>query len=193
MDQSFREKLVAALPREEHKLLFYSKGELPPESNYSSISETFAKFRDEFLPQCPVVDPRGERVKIFRNNFPKFLNLEVRTGFDPKKPSTIVKMIEDGTFKEEEYTWARDRKEALLWVPGIIKNPDAIYRKKPNHGLIKASEVYVKVYERLGSKVKLVFIDRVGKHNDAIFITSFLTDAHTAVKYCDGAPVWSKK
>jgi hypothetical protein len=189
---SFRDKLVAALPEEEHKLLFYSKGTVPPESNRLSIAETFQRFKDEFLPKCPIVDPRGERVKIIVNNFPKFLNLEVKQGFDPKKPSTIVGLLESGKFQGDEYGWKKDRKEALFWVPEIIQSPDAIYKKRPDHALIKADEVYVKVYDRLGSKIKLVFIDRVGKRNDAIFVTSFLTDAHTAVKYCDGQPIWKK-
>lgn len=128
-------------------------------------------------------------MKIRKDNFPKFLNLTVREGFQPKKPSTIVRLIEEGKFVEAEYEWMNDRAHALFWVPDVIRDPDAIYRKKRSHGLINADEVYVKVYDRMGSKIKLVFTDRVGKHRDIIFITSYLTDAHTAVKYCDGQPL----
>jgi hypothetical protein len=192
MTQTFRQKLAAVLPGEEHWALFDAKGCVPPPPNELSIVDTYAKFKSEFLPQCPIVDPRGEHVKINRNNFPKFLNLQIKPGLQPKKASTIVGSIEAGKFNEDEYTWAKDRIRALFWVPDIIRSPDAIYRKKRGYGLINADEVYVKVYDRLGSKVKLVFIDRVGKHDTVIFITSYLTDAHTAVKYCDGRPVWQK-
>jgi len=41
--------------------------------------------------------------------------------------------------------------------------------------------------------VKLVFIDRVGKQKDIIFVTSYLTHAHTAIKYCDGKPHYTRK
>lgn len=189
---TFREKLAAILPGEEHWLLFDAKGCTPPPSNGLSVPETYAKFKSDFLPQCPISDPRGEKVKIRRNNFPKFLNLAVKPGLPSKKASTIVDLIEAGRFVASEYTWAKDRIQALFWVPDVIRTPDAIYRKKRNHGLINADEVYVKVYDRMGSNIKLVFVDRVGKHDDVISITSYLTGAHTAVKYCDGRPVWSK-
>jgi hypothetical protein len=92
-----------------------------------------------------------------------------------------------------EYDWAKDRIQALFWVPDVIANPDAIYLKKSSHGLIRAHEVYVKVYSKMGSKVKLVFVDYFGKSRDPIFITSFMTNAGTAMKHCAGQPLYVRK
>jgi hypothetical protein len=194
----FRLQLVSALPKAlpqlGHYALFYEKGCKPPVSNHLNIPDTFRKFCDDFLPQCPIIDPRNRKIKIRKDNFPKFLNLVVREGSFPKKPSSIVESIELGTFVAEEYEWAKDRIEALFWVPDVIRDPDAIFKVKRNGAhLVRAEEIYVKVFDKLGSKVKLVFVDRVGKHKDTIFITSYLTSAHTTIKYCDGKPLYIRK
>jgi hypothetical protein len=192
MGQDFRKQLAELHPSAAHWLLFDEVGAQPPPTNQLSVQDSLALFKKDFLPQCPIVDPRGVRVKIVYYNFPKFLNLHVRKGFQPKKPSTIVDYIAQGKFVPAEYEWLDERLQTLFWVPNVIRDPDAIYRKKRSHGLVKADEVYVKVYNKSGSKIKLVFVDRVGRYNDVIFISSYLTGAHTAVKYCDGPPVWRK-
>lgn len=76
----------------------------------------------------------------------------------------------------EEYEWAKDRMQALFWVPDVLSDPDAIYVKKPSHGLIKAEEVYIKVFNKMGSKIKVVFVDYVGRKRDPVFITSFFDE-----------------
>jgi hypothetical protein len=194
----FREKLIAVatlvVPDIGHYSLFFEKGCKSPAFNHLSVCDTFAKFREEFLPQCPIIDPRNRKIKIRKDNFPKFLNLVVKPKFFPKKPSTIVELIENGKFVSDEYEWAADRIEALFWVPDVIRDPDAIFKMKRDGGhLVKAEEVYVKVFDKMGSKVKLVFVDRVGKHKDTIFITSYLTSAHTALKYCMGKPLYTRR
>jgi hypothetical protein len=190
----FREKLVAAassgFPELEHYSLFYAKGSPAPISNHLDVATTFTKFCADFLPQCPIVDPLGRKVKIRKDMYPKFLGMEVREGFFPKKPSTIVREIEGGTFKEQEYDVEKDRLLALFWVPDVIRDPDAIFKVKKTDHLVKADEVYIKVFEKAGSKVKLVFIDRVGRQKDIVFVTSYLTPSHTAIKYCDGKPIY---
>jgi hypothetical protein len=192
----FREQLIAvaaaAVPEMEDYPLFYEKGAKPPAYNRLNVLDTFGKFSGDFLPQCPIVDPLGRKIKIRKNNFPKFLNLTVVKG-SPKKSSTIVELLETGEFVEEEYTWAKDRIQALFWVPDVLRDPDAIFKiKRGGEHLVKADTVYVKVYDKEGSKIKLVFVDHVGKYNDTIFITSYLTDAHTAVKYCLGRPIYKR-
>jgi hypothetical protein len=190
----FREQLIAvaaaAVPDMEGYDLFCAKGFPQPPLNHLSVHKTFKKFCIEFLPQCPILDPMGREVKIRKNNFPKFLNLKVERGF-PKKPSTIVEMLEIGTFVESEYSFAQDRIQALFWVPDVLRDPDAIFKtKRGGEHLVKADEVYVKVYDKMGSKVKLVFVDRVGRFKEMIFITSYLTAPHTAIKYCKGKPIY---
>ena len=81
--------------------------------------------------------------------FPKFLGMQVREGFFPKKPSTIVELIEAGTFCEEEYEVEKNRLLALFWVPNVIRDPDAIFKVKKTDHLVRADEVYVKVFDKL--------------------------------------------
>lgn len=192
MGRESRQQLATSHPSAAHWLLFDERGTAPPRTNQLSVPDSLERFKKEFLPICPIRDPRGVNVKIVLFNFPKFLNLKVLPGFPPKRPSTIVEFIEKAKFSPDEYEWMTERLETLFWVPDVIRDPDAIYRKKRSHGCVKADEVYVKVYDKSGSRIKLVFVDRVGKHNDVIFITSYLTAPHTAIKYCDGPPVWSK-
>jgi len=189
---NLREQLAAAVPEVDHLLIFTETGTAAPPLNHLAVVDTYHKFAAEFLPRCPIVDPRGKPIRIRKENFPKFLNLSAAPGTVPRKPSTIVESIENGTFDESEYEWARDRIQALFWVPDVLGDPDAIYTKHPSHGLIRAEEVYVKVYNKMGSTVKLVFVDYFGKSKDPIFITSFLTSATTAMKHCKGEPIYRR-
>jgi hypothetical protein len=192
MSGSLREALALADPDSAHWLLFHKPGAPQPPLNHLSVAETYRKFESEFLPRCPIIDPRGRQIRIRKSNFPKFLNLTVKLSFAPKKPSTIVDLIDRGSFDETEYDWARDRIQALFWVPDVLADPDAIYIKQASHGLIQAEEVYVKVYHKMGSPVKLVFVDYVGKNRDPVFITSFLTSPGTAMKQCKGKPLYRR-
>jgi hypothetical protein len=189
MSRDLREQIALADPRSGHWLLFTETGAACPPLNHLTVMETFGKFVSDFLPQCPITDPRGKTIRIRKDNFPKFLNLIVKPGFPPKKPSTIVEQIERGQFDALQYDWAPDRIKSLFWVPDVISDPDAIYVKKTTYGRIRASEVYVKVYCKMGATVKLVFVDYFGKSRDPIFITSFWTDPQSAMKHCAGSPL----
>ncbi len=186
---SLRQQLAIALPSQT-QAHWLTPGAAPPKLNHLAVVDTYHRFEAEFLPQCPIVDPRGREIRLRSSNFPKFVKLTARAGVPHKKPTTIVESIVAGTFKEADYEWQKDRIQALFWVPDLLRDPDAIYIKTPSQGLIKAEEVYVKIYRRLGSPVKLVFVDYVGKHRDPIFITSFFTSLSTARKHCHGTPLY---
>lgn len=189
----FREQLIAiaavAVPEMEEYPLFYATGSPCPPYNHAGVLETFERFCSEFLPQCPITDARGRIIKIRKGNFPKFLNLKVTKGL-PKKAGTIVGELDSGAFDESMYEWAADRIQALFWVPDVLRNPDAIFKVKKIGHLVAAEEVYVKVFDKTGSKVKLVFVDRVGRQKETILVTSYLTAPHTAIKYCWGKPLY---
>ena len=97
-----RQQLAAVIPEADHWLLFHEKGAVCPPLNHDSVMETYARFCSEFLPRCPIADPRGRQIRIRKDNFPKFLSLGVKVGFAPKKPSTIVELIEKAQFLESE-------------------------------------------------------------------------------------------
>lgn len=120
------------------------------------------------MPLCPLVDPRGKKVRILKNHFPKLADLEHATLNREEFPaSLIVECIENGSFNLAHYKQERaERMRTLFWIPDVIRDPDAIY---PNgHKVVVGDEIYVKVYDRNGSRVKLVFtmdIRQKGKIN----------------------------
>lgn len=128
---------AAAYERSQHLSIIDAVGTPHPPHNYLGIADSLKKFEADFLPLSPLVDPRGRRVRILKNNFPKFLNLRFRGGAQQKRAHTILGEIETGTFHEGEYIWEQERLQSLFWIPDVIRNPDAIYKKKKNFGLLR--------------------------------------------------------
>jgi hypothetical protein len=190
MPSDFREQLVAALPEHDHKLLFYALGRKHPAYNELGVTETFAKFTEEFLPLCPLEDPLGRDIKVTPINFRKLINLKHKTLGDDAKAWKIVEEIEQGTFDIANYELPDDRIRTLFWVPDAITDPDAIY--KNNHCSVQADEVFVSVYDKMGSTVKLTFISTFGKKpvQRVEIVTSYLTEPHTAIKCIKGKPIY---
>jgi hypothetical protein len=185
----FREQLAAVAPKAAHLLRFHARGSKHPPCNTLNVFESFDKFVEEVLPLSPIGDPRKKKVKIIENNFPKFLNLEPRKKGDPARPILLVRMIKARTIDLDAYQWERDRIEDLFWITEVLKSPDAIYRNC--HAVVGADEVYVKVYDKLGSKIKLVFTkDLPGQ---TVVVTSYLTNATRATSCCKGQPLWPKE
>jgi len=188
---------AAAYERSQHLTLLDAEGSLHPPHNYLGITETLQKFKAEFLPLSPLIDPRGRKILIRKTNFPKFLNLKPKNQNTQKKAHTILEEIEGGTFRQEDYVFEQERLQSLFWIPDVICKPDAIYKMKPGFGVVKAEEVYVKVYKKqnVGSPVKVVFTHRVGggKKKDWVVISSYFTSRATAKLYTDGEPLWPMK
>ena len=188
---------AAAYQRSNHLAVLDADGSLHPEPNYLDITRTLQKFKAEFLPLSPLIDPRGRQILIRRTNFPKFLNLRHKDENQQRRAHTILDEIEAGVFIEADYLFENERLRSLFWIPDIIRNPDAIYRKKKGFGVVEAEEVYVKVYKKqnVGSPVKVVFTHRVGssKKKDWIVISSYFTSRATAKLYTDGDPLWTRK
>ena len=190
MALDFREQLAAAFPDQSHKLIFFGKGWRHQPFNDLGVVETFAKFKQDFLSLCPLEDPLGRNIKVESVNFRKLLNLKHKTLGDKARAWKIVAEIEQGTFDISNYGLPDDRIRTLFWIPEVITDPDAIYRN--NHRVIAADEVFVRVYDKLGSKVKLVFTATFGKKpvQRVEIVTSYLTEPHTALKIIDGNPLY---
>lgn len=184
----FKEQLAAAVPSASHLLLFHARGSKHPPFNKLDAVASFHKFVADVIPLSPVLDPRKKRIKIIENNYPKFLDLEPRKKGDPARPILLVRMIKAGTFNPDAYKWERDRIEDLFWIPEVLMAPDAIYRNC--HCVVDADEVYVKVYDKLGSKVKLVFTKDVPQMRATVVVTSYLTQPNRAIACCEGQPLW---
>jgi hypothetical protein len=190
MGLDFRQHLGAALPEFDHKLIFNARGRKHPPINHLDVVQTFAKFKAEFLPLCPLEDPLGRDIKIESVNFRKLLNLKHRKLGDKARAWKIIEELEQGTFDIANYTLPEDRIRHLFWIPEVITDPDAIY--KNSHSVVKADEVFVCVYDKLGSKVKLAFTSTfVMKPTRRVeIVTSYLTDAKTAMKCVEGHPIY---
>jgi hypothetical protein len=196
MTSDFDEKLLTALAPFDHAQVFHARGCKCPKFNWLGVEETFERFCREFLPLCPLVDPRGKQVRVLKSNFPKLADLEHAT-LDRKQfpASRIVECLENGTFHEGDYKASRrERMQMLFWIPEVIANPDAIY--KNGHKVVAGDEIYVRVFDKKGSKVKLVFTKNIGSHHEithAVPITSFLTDARRARQMVKGDPLYLRK
>jgi len=183
----FKEKLVKALVPHDPKLIVYAKGCKHPGYNTLSVVESFHRFCKEILPLSPLVDPRGKRITIIENNFPKFLNLEPKKQGDPARPIILVRAIKAGQFDACKYKWEADRIRDLFWVPEVLTRPDAIYKNK--HLVIDADEVYAKVYDKQGSTVKLAFVKDISPKL-CVVVTSYLTNPIRAMACFEGEPIW---
>ncbi|SRR6266700_4348265 len=191
----FREKLVAALAPENPKLLFYARGSKHPPYNQLPVKETLGKFCAEFLPLSPIIDPRQKPIAVVKGNFPKLAGLKHKTLSREDYPARkIVAAIENGTFDAGDYvSGLDDRIKTLFWLPELLRDPDAIYRNA--HKIVAGDEVYVRVYDKMGSSVKLAFtmdLKRKGEIIRTVVITSFLTDPATAASYVKGKPLYAR-
>ncbi len=196
MGGNLRELLAAALPEHEHKLLFYAKGSNHPPFNLLSLRETLEKFCSALVAQSPFLDPRGKAIAVVRKNFPKLAGLKHLTlSKEELSASAIVSAIENGCCDLKDYYQGReDRIRTIFWIPEVLREPDAIYRNA--HKIVAGDEVYVRVYDKMGSKVKLVFtmdVQKGGQIIRTVPITSFLTDPATAASYVRGEPVFRRK
>lgn len=195
MPSDLRQQLAAAYPQVEHQLAFYGCGSPHPPYNEGDCKETLERFCKELLPRSPLIDPRKKEVSIVKGNFPKLVDISHKTLSKEEFPaSSIVRCIEDGTFCLDHYKpMETARMRTLFWLPEVICDPDSIY--KNGHKIIAGDEVYVRVYNKMGSRVKLVFTQslyRQGKRIRTVPITSFMTDPEMVIRFVAGQPLYRK-
>jgi hypothetical protein len=195
MSSEFADQLLAAISADDHTQLFHARGCRCPRLNTLDVPSTLSKFVSEFLPLCPLSDPRGKSVRILKSHFPKLAGIKHATlSKEEFLASQIIEAIEVGTFDEADYMSDREeRKHMLFWIPDVIQDPDAIYK---NGHKIAGDEIYVKVYDKKGSKVKLVFtidVRKKGKLISTVPVTSFITDADRAKEMVTGEPIYRRK
>lgn len=188
----FRTKLAAVVGYG-HKLLFYAPGCRKPPYNELSVAESLKEFCSTVLPMSPLKTPRGAQIKLVKTNFPKLAGLEHKTHSKAVfSASDIIREIENGAFEQENYDSDRDdRLRTLFWLPELLRDPDAIYQNA--HKIVAGDLVYVRVYNKMGSTVKLAFtldIKKRGRLISTVVITSFLTDPATAISYVKGDPIY---
>jgi len=191
---SFRESLLSALkglPEHEHRRFLYEQGRKHAPFNDLSVEQTYAKFKAEFLPLCPIKDKLGRLVKVEATNFRKLLNLKPKSGMT-KRAWKVVNELESGTFDVDQYVFELDRIRTLFWIPEVLSDPDAVY--KNGHGTVKADEVFVCVYDKAASEVKLVFTAVFGPTEKprVEIVTSYLTDSKGAIACITGDPLYRK-
>jgi hypothetical protein len=194
MGVDLRSQLADAYPEHNHKLLFYALGRTRPDYNDLSVQDTFAKFKTDFLPLCPLTDKLGRKIQIAKVNFRKLINLKHKALGDDARARKIIEELETRAFDLANYeAIEQDRIRTLFWVPEVIEDPDAIY--KNNHRVVKADEVFVCVYDKPGSRVKLAFTSTFGSGDNKRIeiVTSYLTDAKTAMYCAKGKPLYEKQ
>jgi hypothetical protein len=193
MSLDLRNEFAAACPQEDQTPAFSEKGSKHSGYNDSSMADSLQRFCDEFLPKTPLVDPRGKKISIEEGNFPKLANLEHKTLKKEDFPAfQILQCLRDGTYDPSHYINPElDRLRTLFWIPELITDPDSIYRN--GHKIIPADEVYVRVYDKEGARVKLFFsmdLWRKGKVIRTIPVSSFLTDPHKVSRFITGKPLY---
>ncbi len=194
MGNDLRAALINAFPKGDPRRIFYARGRKHPPYNELSIVESFKKFKTDFLPLCPLPDPLDRMIRIEDTNFRKLINLKHKTLGDAARAYKIIDELENGTFDASNYEEIEcDRIRTLFWVPDVIRDPDAIF--KNNHGVVKADEVFVYVYDKLGSKIKLAFTSTFGpKFNPRVeIVTSYLTDERTAMFCAKGKALYVRE
>lgn len=190
-----RQQLAARFPQVEHQLAFYAAGSKHPPYNERNVTDTLVQFCQDILPLSPIEDPRKEQVKIVKGNFPKLIHLEHKILTREDFPANqIIESIEKGIFNIDDYDISdKSRIKTLFWLPEVVMAPDAIYRN--GHKLIAGDEVYVRVYDKLGSRVKLLFtmdIRKNGRIVRTVPVTSFLTDPDMVINFITGQPLYRK-
>jgi len=191
----WKEQLAKLAPESAHLRLFYAVGSKRPPYNELSVLESLKKFCAELLPLSPFIDPRKKQIKIVKNNFPKLAGMEHMTlTRDELRAGDIINAIENGTHDSEDYDPTRDdRIRTLFWLPEVLTDPDAIYRN--GHRIVAGNRVYVRVYDKMGSKVKLAFT--LDNHKDrrlirTVVVTSFLTNPADAISFVKGQPLYQR-
>jgi len=190
-----REQLARDYPQVEHQLAFYAQGSRHPPYNNKPVADTLSQFCAEFLPRCPLTDPRRKQISVIKTNFVKLIGLKHKSlNKDDFPASEIIKCIEEGTFELTEYTIEDcSRMNTLFWLPELVSDPDAIYRN--GHKLIAGDEVYMRVYDKMGSRVKLLFtkdIKKGGAILKTVPITSFLTSSEEVINFVTGQPLYRR-
>lgn len=189
----WKEQLAKIAPSSAHLRLFYAKGAKHPPYNELSVPDTLRKFCEECLPLFPLTDPQQREIKIVKNNFPKLAGLQhLAKGRDELSAADIISEIEAGTFELGNYDPNRDdRIRTLFWLPDVLADPDAIY--KNGHKIVAGNRVYVRVYDKMGSRIKVAFTldhQKSGRIIRTVVVTSFLTDPDTAISFVQGAPLY---
>jgi hypothetical protein len=195
MALDLRQDFAKAYPEADHLKEFTGKGSRHPGYNDLDCAATLVKFCAELLPQSPFTNPLGKQVKIEKGNFTKLVHLEhltlTREEFSAK---AIIGCIEDGTLNLAHYApMEQDRMRTLFWIPELITDPDAIYRN--GHENIVGNEVYVRNYDKMGSKIKLLFtmdIMKNRKYIRTVPVTSFLTDPEKIASFVSGQPKYRR-
>jgi hypothetical protein len=189
MKPTLRDQLAAAFSSEKHKLNLYKKGRTRPPYNDLNVEQTLKKFKEDFLPMCPLTDRLGREIKVGLHNFRKLAGIEHKS-IEEIRAWQVVQEIENGAFNLDNYTVEEDRIRTLFWVPDVLGDPDAIYKNA--HATIRAEEVFLCVYDKLGSNIKLVFTSTFGESRNRRreIVTSYLTDAKGALSCIKGQPIY---
>lgn len=105
----------------------------------------------------------------------------------------LIEELESGTFDPSHYDpLEKDRIRTMFWIAEVLEDPDAVFRN--NHRTVKADEVFATVYDKNGSKIKLVFTAAFGPRFNLRqeVVTSYLTDPLSASKCFKGKPLYLK-
>jgi hypothetical protein len=166
----------------------------PPPAKHPPIStldipRSYARFCEE-LADKRFKDPSGNDVLILEKNFPKLLNLKLVSSGLKAKASLVLAALRSGTFDSSLYTFERDRIEALFWIPDVIADCHSLH---PNcHATIEGDEVYVKVYDKEGDPIKILFTIP-NSDGERVITTSFLTSFRRLPKFIRMPAIWTKK
>jgi hypothetical protein len=159
-----------------------------PYSNLD-IAQSYARFCEE-LSGKSFKDPCGNNISILEENFPKLLNLKLRSSGAKAKATFVLAALRSGSFDASLYTFEQDRLETIFWIPDVICDCHSLH---PNcHTKIEGEEVYVKVYDKEGDPIKILFTIK-NNAGQRVITTSFLTSFRRLQKFVRMPALWTKK
>ena len=142
----------------------------PPKLLVSELAELLAWY-EENLCSVTLRDPRGHHVRFDTSRFAYMIKLRSKEGKKLAKPLRIAEKIKRNELSNQDLGgFDVERAQTLPWIPPIITRPTLIATNK--NLLIPGDELYVKEFEKLGYRYKVLYCKRVSE-SLLIPITSF--------------------
>jgi len=159
----------------------------PPRIRIQGLANLL-RWYERNLCETELIDRRGHRVKFAPERFPYLIKLRNREGGKLSNPKWHVERIRAGELTDRDFGgFEAERAETLSWLPPMILRHTLIARN--SHRVIPGDELYVKEFDKLGSRHKVLICIRVST-NLLVPVTSFL---RSSVRFGPEEILWPEK
>ena len=143
--------------------------------------------------------PLPEEIHLLDENFPYWIKLETVDASQPTqrigaKSKIVIPLLEAGNFKDDGYTFDRQRLKALLHLPAFLRNPCCIHENlrhaERGQGGIQGRYMYVQYLQGKVRKVAFTTLNAV--LGEQILVTSFFTYRKWVEECAANPPIYVK-